>query len=109
MNDTPQRCPLIDAIDIPRIAIDTLSLDDLNSHYVLALETLAGLNEIINSHGYKSANEKQNPVRLARNLSLHLLRVRALIDAYKASASMFAKGQSSQATNAPNGAGHLVP
>ena len=82
MPNTSKCSPLIDAIDLPRVNIEALTLDDLQSHSQKVLSTIEALNALINSAGRKSANEKRNALTLARKLRKHMDNVRQLIQAH---------------------------
>ena len=85
--------PMLQAIDLVRVNIDAMTLEDLEAHAQQVLDTLGGLNEYTNSQSPKSANAKRNALHLARKLRLHMARVRDLINAHKLAAVMVATMQ----------------
>ena len=92
--------PMLQAIDLVRVNIDAMTLEDLEAHAQQVLDALGGLNEYTNSPAPKSANAKRNALHLARKLRLHMVRVRDLINAHKlaaVAATMQAAGSASLA------------
>lgn len=75
--------PMVKAIDLTRVNLDKLNLQDLEAHAVDVLDTIAALNDYVNSSAPKSANARLNAKQLARKLCLHMAHVRDLIDARK--------------------------
>ena len=78
--------PMLQAIDLMRVNIDAMNLEDLEAHAQQVLDTLSGLNEYTNSPAPKSANAKNSALHRARKLRLHMARVRDLINAQKLAA-----------------------
>ena len=93
--------PMLQAIDLPRVNLDVMTLEELEAHAKCVLDTIGALNEYINSPARKSSNAKLNAMRQALKLRTHMARVRDLLNALTAAAAMVA-GQSV-------GAGNLAP
>ena len=85
--------PMLQAIDLMRVNIDAMTLQDLEAHAQEVLDTLGGLNEYTNSPAPKSANAKNGALHRARKLRLHMARVRDLINAHKLAAVVVATMQ----------------
>ena len=85
--------PMLLAIDLMRVNIDAMNVEDLEAHAQQVLDTLGGLNEYINSPTPKSANAKRGALHRARKLGLHMARVRDLINAHKLAAAVVATMQ----------------
>ena len=85
--------PMLKALDLTRVDVDAMTLDDLQVHANEVLNTLSALNEYINSPARKSANSKQTALIRARLLCMHMPRVRDLIQAHQAIAAMTGSGQ----------------
>ena len=85
--------PMLQAIDLMRVNVDAMTLEDLEAHAEQVLDTLGGLNEYINSPAPKSANAKREALHRARKLGLHMARVRDLINAHKLAAAAVATMQ----------------
>ena len=100
---------MVFAIDLMRVNVDALQLDALQAHASQVLDTIAALNDYINSPSPKSSNALHNAMLLARKLALHMARVRDLINAYTAAAAVIAAAQSGGATTVPKGAANLGP
>jgi hypothetical protein len=98
--------PMLQAIDLMRINIDAMALEELEAHAQQVMDVLAGLNEYMNSPALKSANARRNALHLARKLRLHIARVRDLISAGKAAAMIATTQTAGSAILAP-GARHL--
>lgn len=88
MSETFQPSPMIDASNLMRANVDAMQLDDLIDHERLVLESLAGLNDFINSPGHKGADEFRNARRLAGKVMHHMAHLRALIKARKAAMAL---------------------
>lgn len=82
--------PMLQAIDLVRINIDAMDLEDLEAHAQQVLDALGSLNEYTNSPALKSGNAKRNALHQARKLRLHMARVRDLINAHKLAAVVVA-------------------
>ncbi len=79
MDTQPQPSPMLQAIDLLRVDADALQLDDLYIHAKTVLATIAALNDYMNSTSPKSANALRNARMLAHKLSLHMARLRDLL------------------------------
>jgi DUF1680 family protein len=95
---------MIKAIDLIRVTVDSMTLEELEEHAVQALDTIAAMNDYLNSPAPKSANERQNAVRLANKLRAHMAHVRDLINAHTAAAALVGAAQATGAANMPQGA-----
>lgn len=80
--------PMVKAIDLTRVNLDKLYFQDLEAHAADVLDTIAALNDYMNSNAPKSANARLNAKQLARKLCLHMARVRDLINARKLTLAM---------------------
>ena len=96
--------PMLKALDLTRVDIDAMSLDDLEAHANEVLNTLCALNEYINSPARKSANSKQAALTRARALRLHMARVRDLIQVRQAAAAIASSVQVAGVVNQAPGA-----
>ena len=94
--------PMLEAIDLVRVNVDSLDLDELEAHAQQVLDTIGALNEYINGPSRKSANALRNALNLARKLRLHMARVRDLINARKLAATV-ATVQASGSANLAQG------
>lgn len=94
--------PMLQAIDLTRINVDAMLLDDLQAHAVQVLDTIGAMNEYLNSPAPKSAVAKLNGLRLANKLRTHMAHVRDLINAYTAAVAL---GVTTQAAGAAGLAG----
>jgi len=99
MHTQPQPSPMLKAIDLMRVNIDGLVLLDLEAHAVEVLSTIAALNDYINSPHRKSRDEQVNAQKLGRDLSLHMARVRDLMQARQ---SAYAMTQVMQSASSPS-------
>jgi len=96
--------PMLQAVDLTRVNVDSMPLSDLQAHAVAVMDTIAALNEYLNSPAPKSANAKLNGRTLARKLRLHMARIRDLINAYQAAAALVGAAQQTGAANLAQGA-----
>ena len=94
MHTPNQSSPMLKAIDFMRVNIDELDFPDLEAHAVEVLATIAALNDNINGPHPKSHNALLNALNLGRKLSLHMVRVRDLIQARHSAYSMTQAAQS---------------
>ena len=85
--------PMLQAIDLIRVNIDAMTLEDLEAHAQQVLDALGDLNEYTNSPALKSGTAKRNALNQARKLRLHMARVRDLINAHKLAAAVVATMQ----------------
>ena len=98
--------PMLQAIDLTRINVDAMLLDDLQAHAVQVLDTIGAMNEYLNSPAPKSAVAKLNGLRLANKLRSHMAHVRDLINAYTAAAAL---ANAAQASGSAAGLAALSP
>ncbi len=96
--------PMLQAIDLMRVNIDAMNLEELEAHARQVLDAMGGLNEYTNSPAIKSGNAKRNALHLARKLRLHMARVRDLINARKLAAAMVATMQAGGSASPAQGA-----
>ncbi len=96
--------PMLQAIDLMRVNIDAMDLEELEAHAQQVLDALGGLNEYTNSPAPKSSNAKRSALHQARKLRLHMARVRDLINARKLAAVMVATMQAAGSANLAPGA-----
>lgn len=80
--------PMIQAIDLTRVNLDAMNLEELETHAKSVLDTIGALNEYINSHARKSCNAKVNAIRKSLKLRTHMAHVRDLLTAMTAAAAM---------------------
>ena len=88
---------MLQAIDLARTNVDAMLLDDLQAHAVQVLDTIAAMNDYLNSPAPKSAVSKLNGLRLANKLCSHMAHVRDLINAYTAAVALANAAQASGA------------
>ena len=96
--------PMLQAIDLTRVNVDAMTLEELQVHAMDVLDTIGALNECINSPAPKSANAKLNVLRLANKLRLHMAHVRDLINAYQAAVALVGAAQAAGSANLAQGA-----
>ena len=96
--------PMLQAIDLIRVNIDAMTLEDLEAHAQQVLDTLGGLDEHTKSPALKSGNAKCNALHQARKLRLHMAHVRDLINAHKLAAVVGATMQAAGSANLAPGA-----
>lgn len=87
------KSPMIEAIDLTRTDVDAMSLEDLEHHGKRVLDTLAGLNDYLNSPGFKSAVERNTALKRSERLRLHMAQVRSLIAARMAASAWITSAQ----------------
>ena len=96
--------PMLQAIDLMRVNIDAMDLDELEAHAQQVLDALGGLNDYTNSPAPKSSNAKRGALHQARKLRAHMARVRDLINARQQAAAMVATTQAAGSVRlAPGG------
>ena len=95
--------PMLQAIDLMRVNIDAMGLEDLEAHAQQVLDILGGLNEHTNSPTLKSGNAKRNALHQTRKLRLHMAQVRDLINAHQLAAVMVTTMQASESAAAQAG------
>lgn len=81
MLEQKKTSPMLAAVDLVRVSVESMTLEELECHALQILDTIAALNDYINSSTCKSANALRNAVQHARKLAAHMRHVRALIDA----------------------------
>ena len=91
---------MLTAVDLVRVSVDSMTLEELECHAAHVLDTIAALNDYINSSTFKGFNALRNAVRHARKLAAHMRRVRDLINAQSALAAMMAMPTADTATQA---------
>jgi hypothetical protein len=96
--------PMLHAIDLTRVNVDAMTLEQLRAHANDVLDTIGALNEYLNSPAPKSANAKLNGLRLAKKLRLHMAHVRDLINAHQAAMALVGAAQAAGSTNLVQGA-----
>ena len=96
--------PMLHAIDLTRVNVDAMTLEELEAHAKDVLDTIGVLNEYLNSPAPKSANAKLNGLRLANKLRLHMAHVRDLINAHQAAVALVGAAQAAGSTNLAQGA-----
>lgn len=101
--------PMLQAIDLLRVNIDDMDLEELQAHAVQVLDTIAALNEYINSPKPRSANALHNALNLVRKLSLHMARLRDLINASKLAAVMIGTARTAGAASLALFSGSVWP
>ena len=87
------KSPMIEAIDLIRTDVDAMPLADLEHHAQRVLDTLAGLNDYLNTPGFKSAVERNTALKRSEKLRLHMAHVRSLIAAHMAATAWIASAQ----------------
>ncbi len=90
--------PMIKAIDLIRVNVDSMTLEELEEHAIQVLDTIGTMNDYLNSPAPKSANERQNALRLASKLRAHMAHVRDLINAHTAATALVTTGQAEGST-----------
>ncbi len=83
MHTPNEPSPMLKAIDLVRVNVDQMGLQDLEAHATEVLGTVEALNEFINSAAPRSHNTELDALQRARNLRMHMARVRDLIQACK--------------------------
>lgn len=86
--------PMLQAIDLTRVNVDAMLLEELEAHAREVLDTIGALNEYINSPAPKSFVAKLNGLLLASKLCTHMANMRDLINANTAVAAQLAGMQS---------------
>ena len=91
--------PMLMAVDLVRVDIEAMGLQDLEAHAAVVLSTIEELNEFINSVAPKSHDTLMNARQRSRNLCMHMARVRDLIQVRQSAAAMM---QGMQSASAPS-------
>ena len=103
------KSPMIESIDLIRTDVDAMPLADLEHHAQRVLDTLAGLNDYLNSPGFKSAVERKTALKRSEKLRLHMAQVRSLIAAHMAATAWIASAQAAGSANLAQGAKAFGP
>lgn len=85
--------PELQAIDLTRVNVDAMTLEELQAHANGVLDTIGALNEYLNSPAPKSANAKLNGRMLAKKLRMQMAHVRDLINAHQAAVALVGAAQ----------------
>ena len=96
--------PELQAIDLARVNVDAMTLEELQAHAKGVLDTIGALNDYLNSPAHKSANAKTNVRLLAKKLRIQLAHVRDLINAYPAAVALVGAAQAAGSANLAQGA-----
>jgi hypothetical protein len=99
---------MIQAIDLTRVNVDSMTLEDLEEHADQVLDAIGVLNEYNNRPGPMTAYARRDGLRRADQLRLHMARVRSLINAHKAAVAV-ALVAAAQAAGSANLAQGLRP
>jgi hypothetical protein len=91
--------PMLMAVDLVRVDIDAMGLQDLEAHATSVLDTIEALNEFINGMAPKSHDTLLSALRRARKLRMHMARVRDLIQVRQ---SAYAVMQGMQSASSPS-------
>lgn len=113
MAEQTQLSPMVIAIDLVRVNVNAMQLDDLQAHAVQVMGTIAALNDYINSPAPKSSNALRNALLLLRKLAKHMAHVRDLINAHTAAVALVgaaqAAGSAAGMAGAPQGGTYSGP
>jgi hypothetical protein len=113
MSNPAQLSPMVIAIDLVRVNVNAMQLDDLQAHAAQVLDTIGALNDYINSPAPKSSNALRNVMSLLRKLAMHMAHVRDLINAHTAAAALVgaaqAAGSATGMAGAPQGGTYPCP
>ena len=85
--------PMLKAIDLTRVNLGAMTLEQLEAHAQDVLDTIGAMNEYLNSPAPRSANAKLNALRLTNKLRQHMAHVRDLIQAHQAAIVQVAAAQ----------------
>ena len=96
--------PELQAIDLTRVNVDAMTLEELQAHAKGVLDTIGALNEYLNSPAPKSANAKTNGRLLAKKLRTQMAHVRDLINAHQAAVALVGAAQAAGSANLAQGA-----
>lgn len=88
MTNTMQASPMLRAIDLARLDAEAMSLEDLEAHSKEVSDTLAGLNDYLNSPSPKSRNALANAKKRAETLAARMPLLRDLIQLRQSERSM---------------------
>lgn len=95
--------PMLQAIDLTRVNVDSMTLEELEDHAKQVLDTIGAMNEYINRPAPKSVNAKLNGRRLADKLRSHMAHVRDLINAHIAAVALVGAAQAAGSANLEQG------
>jgi hypothetical protein len=98
---------MIQAIDLTRVNVDSMTLEDLEEHAEQVLDAIGAMNEYNNRPGPMTANARRDGLRRADQLRLHLARVRSLINAHIAALALVGAAQAAGSANPVQGLGPL--
>jgi hypothetical protein len=85
--------PMIRAIDLMRINVHAMSLDELEELADEMFDTISDLNDYINRPGFRTADERRNAITQWSKLQEEVNYVASLIEGAKAVAACIAKAQ----------------
>lgn len=91
--------PMIQALDLPRVNVDSMTLEDLEEHSRQVLDAIGALNEYNNRPGPMTARARQDGLSRANQLRLHSARVRSLINAHIAALALVGAAQAAGSAN----------
>jgi hypothetical protein len=113
MDNPTQLSPMVVAIDLVRVNVNAMQLDDLQSHAAKVLDTIGALNDYVNRPCPKSSNALHNAMLLVRKLVMHMAHVRDLITAYTAATAIAmpvqTAGSATGVVGVPQGGTHPGP
>lgn len=95
--------PIIAAIELLRVNIDSMQLEELLEHHQAALNVQADLNDYMNQPARRSADERRTVARLSKKMLLHMAHLRDLINARKAALALTQAAQVGGAGDAEQG------
>ena len=103
MQTPTQPSPMVHAIDLMRINVEELDLQDINAHAREVLDTIAALNDYTNGPLHKSHYALLNAYQLNRKLCLHMARVRDWMQARQAASAMALTSHTGSVPGIPQG------
>jgi hypothetical protein len=83
MSDTLQPSPMLEAVDLIRTYLDSMTLEDLEDHAKRVVAVLMGLGNVHSQAEWISSIAAANISRLEKKLYAHLAHVKELIEARK--------------------------
>ena len=95
--------PMIQAIDLTRVNVDSMTLEDLEEHAEQVLDAIESLNDYNNRPGPMTAHARRDGLWRADQLRSHMARVRSLINAHKAAVAAVAAAQATGSANLAHG------
>ena len=96
--------PMLQAIDLTRVNVDSMTLEDLEEHADQVLAAIVALNNYNNRPGPTTAYAKSDGLRRADKLRLHMAHVRCLINAHIAAVALVGAAQAAGSANLAQGA-----